>query len=131
MDSLSVDEERDGLYFEVMILMWAEEGITYIIVHYGECSSLYTCLVKEYDGFLSPCPAELFVSIFHSFEAGIANAISSFKWKKNNIVYEKIFISQIELLDELPQDMWQILVVFYLVWKRIYTVLAAQMLCMA
>ena len=26
-----------------------------------------------------PCPAELFVSIFHSFEAGIANAISSFK----------------------------------------------------
>ena len=33
--------------------------------------------------------AEFFVSIFHSFEAGIANAISSFKWKiyvfiKNN-----------------------------------------------
>ena len=25
---------------------------------------------------------ELFVSIFHSFEAGIANAISSFKWLK-------------------------------------------------
>ena len=29
------------------------------------------------------------MSIFHSFEAGIANAISSFKWMKNNIIYEK------------------------------------------
>ena len=28
---------------------------------------------------VNPCPAELFVSIFHSFEAGITNAISSFK----------------------------------------------------
>ena len=26
-----------------------------------------------------PCDAELFASIFYSFEAGIANAISSFK----------------------------------------------------
>ena len=26
------------------------------------------------------CTAELFMSIFHSFKAGIANAISSFKW---------------------------------------------------
>ena len=33
--------------------------------------------------------AVLFVSIFHSFEAGIANAISSFKWMKNSIMYEK------------------------------------------
>ena len=29
-----------------------------------------------------PCVAELFVFISHSFEAGIANAISSFKWRK-------------------------------------------------
>ena len=28
---------------------------------------------------LNPCPAELFQSYFSSFEAGIANAISSFK----------------------------------------------------
>ena len=28
---------------------------------------------------LNPCPAELFRIIFHSFKAGIANAISSFK----------------------------------------------------
>ena len=34
-------------------------------------------------------PAELFVTIFHSFEAGITNAISSFKWIKNNTIYEK------------------------------------------
>ena len=34
---------------------------------------------------INPCTAELFVSIFHSFEAGIADAISSFKWIKNNI----------------------------------------------
>ena len=31
----------------------------------------------------------MFVSSFHLFEAGIANAISSFKWMKNNIIYEK------------------------------------------
>ena len=28
-------------------------------------------------------PAELFVFILHSFEAGFANAISSFKWRSN------------------------------------------------
>ena len=31
---------------------------------------------------LNPCPAELFQIIFHSFKAGIANAISSFKCQK-------------------------------------------------
>ena len=30
----------------------------------------------------NPCAAELFQIIFHSFKAGIANAISSFKWRK-------------------------------------------------
>ena len=36
---------------------------------------------KEYDN-VHPCTAELFVSIFHWFKAGISNAISSFKrWK--------------------------------------------------
>ena len=33
------------------------------------------CKVKH----VNPSPAELFSSIFYSFEAGIANAISSFK----------------------------------------------------
>ena len=31
---------------------------------------------------LNPCPAELFQLYFSSFEAGIANAIPSFKWRK-------------------------------------------------
>ena len=33
--------------------------------------------------------AELFVCIFQSFEAGIGDATSSFKWMKNNIIYKK------------------------------------------
>ena len=37
----------------------------------------------------SPCTAALFVGIFHSFEAEIANAISCFKRMKNNIICEK------------------------------------------
>ena len=36
-----------------------------------------------------PRAAELFVSIFHSFEAAIAKAISSFKRMKNSIIDEK------------------------------------------
>ena len=31
---------------------------------------------------VNPCSAELFQLYFSSFEAGIANAISSFKWRK-------------------------------------------------
>ena len=38
---------------------------------------------------INPPLAELFVTICHSFEAGIANTISNFKWMKNNIIYEK------------------------------------------
>ena len=83
----------------------------------------------------NPCAAKLSVSICNSLEAGIANTNFSFKLRKNNIVCEKVDISQIELLDlteHLPQDMLLILVVFYLVWnlleKRLYTVLAAQRL---
>ena len=40
-------------------------------------------------GDFNPCAAELFVSIFYSLEAGIANAISSFQWIKNDIIYEE------------------------------------------
>ena len=35
----------------------------------------------------NPGAANFFVSIFHSFKAGIADAISSFKWRKQ-IIYE-------------------------------------------
>ena len=38
---------------------------------------------------LNRFPAELFQIIFHSFKAGIANAISSFKWRFNISIYEK------------------------------------------
>ena len=41
-------------------------------------------------------PAELFVYFFHSFEAGIANAISSFKWRKLLLFMKNIDISNIE-----------------------------------
>ena len=34
----------------------------------------------------NPYAAELFVSIFHSFQVGIVGAISSFKWMKNKII---------------------------------------------
>ena len=33
----------------------------------------------KYELVINPCAVELFVSNFHSFEAGIANANSSFK----------------------------------------------------
>ena len=47
----------------------------------------YTAFVLfTYEGIdeliFNPCPAELFQWNFSSFEAGIANAISSFKWRK-------------------------------------------------
>ena len=43
---------------------------------------------QEYGNFLNLWAAELFASIFHSFEAGIANTISSFKRMKNIFFYE-------------------------------------------
>ena len=57
--------------------------------------------------------------IFYLFEAGIADTISSFKWMKNNIIYENRHAPNwiISLTDHLPKDMLQILAVFYLVWN--------------
>ena len=65
---------------------------------------------------------------FHSFEAGIANAISSFKWMKNILIMKNSDLPN-WLTEHLSQDMLQISVVFYLVWNclsyipYIYTVL--------
>ena len=42
-----------------------------------------------------PYAAELFVSIFRSFKAGIAITISKFKWRKILLIYEKINICEI------------------------------------
>ena len=44
----------------------------------GILFSLVIC--QSFD--VNPSAPEVLVSIFHSFEAGIANAISSFKWRK-------------------------------------------------
>ena len=52
----------------------------YNVLTISKCKKIYH---------FTPGTAELFVSNFHSFEAGIADAISSFKWTKNNIIYEK------------------------------------------
>ena len=49
----------------------------------------------------NPCTTKVVVSIFHSFKAESAKAISSYKWIKNNIIYKKIDLSQIELFDQL------------------------------
>ena len=49
---------------------------------------------------INPCPAELLQFYFSSFEAGIANAISSFKWRKMDMNLWKIDMSKIKLLDQ-------------------------------
>ena len=41
---------------------------------------------------VNPCPAELLQLYFSSFEAGIANAISSFKWRKILLFMKKIHV---------------------------------------
>ena len=43
----------------------------------------------------NPYAAEILRTIFHSFEAGIANAISSSKWRKNIYVHEKMYFFKI------------------------------------
>ena len=54
----------------------------------------------------NPNAAELFRTIFHSFEAGIANAISSSKWRKVMIFMSKWTFSNVyvRLTKHLPQD---------------------------
>ena len=65
---------------------------------------------------INPCSAELFVSIFHSFEAGIANAISSFKQMKKIVFLKNRHLSDwiISLTEHLSQNMLHIFMVFYL-----------------
>ena len=49
----------------------------------------------------NPGTTKVFVSIFHSFKAESAKAISSYKWIKNNIIYKKIDLTHIALFDQL------------------------------
>ena len=67
---------------------------------------------------INPCPAELFQIIFHSFKAGIANAISSFKWRKTVLFMKNKHIPNwnIWLAEHLPLNILKISVVFYLGW---------------
>ena len=43
------------------------------------CLNFFTVGYLQVNKIVNPCPAELFQLYFSSFEAGIANAISSFK----------------------------------------------------
>ena len=45
---------------------------------------------------VNPCPAELFQMYFSSFEAGIADAISSSKWRKIVIFLGELYFFQIK-----------------------------------
>ena len=70
---------------EPLNTMFQKHLVDATVLHYGEfMNDLTKVLVSTpprrlYLLNVIPCAAELFVSIFHSFEAGIADAISSFK----------------------------------------------------
>ena len=70
-----------------------------------------------------PCVAESLISIFQSFEAGIANAISSIKWMKNVTFYVKKTLQDVIIwfVEHLSHDVLWISVV-QLVWYFIETV---------
>ena len=55
---------------------------------------------------VNPCHAELLTSIFHSFEAENADAISSFKWRKIFLCMKNWRLSKyiIRLAENLPQN---------------------------
>ena len=59
---------------------------------------------------INSCHAELFQLYFSSFEAGIANAISSFKWRKIFIFFENMHPLNlvIFLTERLPQTILSI-----------------------
>ena len=61
-------------------------------------------------------PAELLQIIFHSFKAGIANAISSFKWRKIFIFVKNKPVPKwsIWVIEHLPLNILSISVAFYL-----------------
>ena len=67
---------------------------------------------------VNPCPAELFQIIFRSFNAGIANAISSFKWRKILLFMKNKHLPNwnISLAEHLPLNILSISVAFYLGW---------------
>ena len=74
--------------------------------------------------FINPCLAELFELYFSSFEAGIANAMSSFKWRKIFLFFENIHLLNwvIRLIEHLSPTILSISVTYYLAWNMLKTV---------
>ena len=66
-----------GIDFRLQKLTWRLKSVPAM-----KGLGLNTIVGSPWCSLCCTCTAELFVSIFHSFEAGIANAISSFKWRK-------------------------------------------------
>ena len=66
---------------------------------------------------LAPCTAKLFYPIFHSFEAGIASAISSFKWREIIIFMKNRHFKywHLGLIKRLPWIIISNLVIFLLI----------------
>ena len=86
--------------------------------------SRITTLADKTFNLLNPAPAELFQIIFLSFKAGIANAISSFKWRKIFIFMKNKHLSNwnIWLAEHLPLNILSISLAFCLGWNLLENV---------
>ena len=87
-------------YTKVNVIFFSDSGETYPHSSFTLCESSFntqrfpqqgqfnSCLAELFVLYFNPCLAQLFVLYFSSFKAGIANAISSFKWRKIFIFFE-------------------------------------------
>ena len=79
---------KTNVIFQATIILEMQTSLKYIIIivilsKWSDVHSLSTFqapMVSRNTFWIkfNPCPAELFASIFHSFEAGIAKSISSY-----------------------------------------------------
>ena len=69
----------------------------------GQCNRFFNASNQQFTIYMynhtyifniNPCTAELFVGIFHSFEAGIAKPNFQLQMTQNRYIYEKIEISK-------------------------------------
>ena len=104
--------QKDVLHYQIMM---------FVVIHY-----MSSRIENQWENFchnifrgINHCPAELFQSIFHSFKAGIANAISSFKWRKKILFMKNKHLPNwnICLAEHLPLNILSISVAFYLGWN--------------
>ena len=84
----------------------------------------FYCVIPRHIADFNPCPAQLFQIIFHSFKAGIANAISSFKWRKIFIFMKNKHFPNWNIwsAEHLPLNILSISLAFYLGWNFIENV---------